>query len=114
MMRYQLGNFVTVGKIDMDGLQGRDPHPPADLEDAHGIVSGYHSSESYGPGEDEVVELYNVYVVTSNHPPGVYVLADYELTRVEDPTEREVRLEEEQARDETERAALRGITAPDF
>ena len=69
---YLIGTHVEVVNIDMNGLHGRDPHPPAAAEGRMGQIIGFPREER---SDDYTLILYPV------HIPGLgeFWFADYEL-----------------------------------
>jgi hypothetical protein len=68
---FNTGTFIRVTAIDMDGLNGRSPHPPADL-------SGFGQVQFLVEEASEI----SIYRVTMGSGRS-YDLADYEMEPVQ-------------------------------
>lgn len=80
--QYRVGQRVRIERIDMEGWQGRDPHPMPLLYGEVGTIEGLAEHYELEDGVEEPTDLYYVRLNTSEQ---VYVLVDYELS----PWERE-------------------------
>ncbi len=76
-----IGDSVTIGKVDVDGLQGRDPHPKVEHEGKTGIVMGYNrpmTVEEYG-GDRSNSDEQDTHFVQVKVDGNIYDFADFEL-----------------------------------
>lgn len=73
-MMYKLDQAVEIISVDMNGLLGREPHPPKYAAGRMGTVISEPRYEFYG--DDEPLTFYVVEVPSLN---ARYEFADYEL-----------------------------------
>jgi hypothetical protein len=60
MVMYRPGTYVEIIHVDMNSLQGRDPHPPLQAAGKMGQICGPAIVEDYDP--DDLLILFPVYV----------------------------------------------------
>lgn len=99
---FQAGDMALVRRVDPDGFQGRDPHPPRDLAgqavviiDVHVIVDADSGNEFFVSADPEVVFgdgiwmtevpnplwIYDAICVSGPHRGSRYEMLDAEMVR---------------------------------
>lgn len=78
---FQINDGVRIGRIDTLSLQGRDPHPPVELEGHYGTILALDEVIEVEDLEGGPLGLFSVRT-SLNVAERTFVLADYELELV--------------------------------